>query len=133
MELAKRHDAKDLEVLATIVQAALDSKGQRVLALDCRNFFALADYFILVSGTSDRQVQGISNRIINALHPADLKPTLIEGFEKGHWVVLDYGNYIVHVLYEPTRELFQLEKLWHRAQTIPLQIDGRGNAKLEAA
>lgn len=99
-----------------IVDAALDVKGRDVTVLNVNGSFDLADYFVLVSGRSDRQVQGICNRVIEEMRELGIKPISVEGFDRGHWVLIDFGDVILHVFYEPLREHYDIEGLWARAK-----------------
>ncbi len=101
------------ELIADACQAA---KGLELEILDVRNLSDIADYFVVVSGRSDRQVQGIGNRVLEAAEKVGLEPISIEGFEKGHWILIDFGELVVHVFYEPVRAHYDLESLWSRSR-----------------
>ena len=74
-----------------------------------------------MSGRSDRQVQGISNRIATTLsEECKISPSSRDGFEEGHWVLMDYGDVIVHIFYEPTRDHYDLERLWKDAVRVEI-------------
>ena len=82
--------------------------------------FDLSDYFIIASGRSDRQVQGISNKVLDAIQKLGLEVVSIEGMEEGQWVLIDLGDIVVHVFYEATREYYDFDSLWARAERIKL-------------
>jgi ribosome-associated protein len=84
----------------------------------------IADNFIVVSGRSDRHVIGIANRAIDAAAERGISPSTIEGLEKGHWVLLDFGDVVLHVFYEPLRAHYNLENLWAEARRIDLRQIG---------
>ena len=107
-----------LSVAKRIVQACEDVKGQDVVVLDVASISDFADYFIVASGRSDRQVQGITNRIIEDLAKHHVRPLSVEGYEDGQWVLIDCGDVVVHVFYEPIREAYDLESLWMRARRL---------------
>lgn len=109
------------ELAAKIVQACEDTKGQDVLVLDTSGRSDLANYFVIVSGRSDRQVQGIAHRINAMLEENGQEPLSIEGLDQGHWVLLDCEDVVVHVFYEPVRAKYDLEGLWHRAKRVDSQ------------
>ena len=106
------------EIVRKAVEACLEAKGELIRVLDVSRVFDLADYFLIVSGRSDRQVQGISNRIAATLEEYGRKPESIEGYDEGHWILMDFGELIVHVFYESTRTLYDLDGLWVKAKEI---------------
>ena len=110
--------AESLLVAKQIVQACEDVKGHEVVVLDVASISDIADYFILASGRSDRQVQGITNRVIEELAKQGTRPLSVEGYEDGQWVLIDCGDVVAHVFYEPMRELYDLESLWMRARKL---------------
>lgn len=110
--------AESLSVAKHIVQACEDVKGQEVVVLDVASISDIADYFIVASGRSDRQVQGITNRVIEELAKQGVRPLSVEGYEDGQWVLIDCGEVVAHVFYEPVRELYDLESLWMRARKL---------------
>lgn len=109
-------DAK--AILEATVEFAAEAKGKDILALDVSTLSDLAKYFVIVSGRSDRQVQGLCNRIIEGLEERGATPNAIEGLDKGHWVVLDFDEVIVHVFYEPMRAHYDIESLWAKASRL---------------
>lgn len=103
-----------------VASACQDAKGIDVAVYDVSKITDLAERFIIVSGRSDRHVQGIVNRILKDLQDKNSKPDAIEGFEKAHWVVIDFANTIIHVFYEPVRSHYDLESLWHSGKKLNL-------------
>jgi len=101
-------------------EAALEKKGIDPLVLDLREHSQMADYFLIVSGRSDTQARAIADSIGEALRHEGLYPISVEGTRTGHWILLDYGDFLVHVFYGPTRETYGLERLWARATERPL-------------
>ena len=104
------------DLVKEIVDASIEAKGNNIVVLNMESFSDITDRFIVISGRSDRQVQGISNRIYDTLLDVGQKPVAIEGLDRGQWVVLDYGSVIVHVFYEATREVYNLEGFWGKAK-----------------
>ena len=98
-----------------VVAACMDAKGKDVVSLNVAKDFGLADYFVIASGRSDRQVQGIANKIIDELSSRGIDPLHVEGFDAGHWIILDYGDVVAHIFYEAAREQFDLEGLWFKS------------------
>lgn len=112
--------AKEIAELAVVY--ALDKKGFELKLLDVRQLSSLTDYLLLVSGRSDRQVQAIAENIkVEFKREHDLLPLAIEGMRQGRWVLLDYGEIMVHVFQPDVREFYDLEGLWSEAPEIELQ------------
>jgi ribosome-associated protein len=112
-----------LALASSIIQACLDSKGSDLEVLDVSTAFGLADYFVIVSGRSDRHVQGLVNRVLNALEDEGHDVQSIEGYENGHWVVVDCGDVVLHAFYEPVRESYDIESHWAQAPRMALNED----------
>ena len=100
------------------VQAILGRKAESVVVLDVRDLTSIADYFIICSGRSNRQVSAIADHIKIFLKKHSIKPLSIEGLKEGLWVLMDYGHVIIHVFYEETRSFYDLEGLWVDAKRI---------------
>lgn len=101
-------------------RAALDHKAIDLVILSIQNLASFADYFVICSGNSDRQVQAIASHIEEKLAKEGLQPLGIEGKREGRWVLLDYGEVVVHVFYQPVREFYDLERLWADAPRVIL-------------
>jgi ribosome-associated protein len=114
-------DGKDKALLC--VQQALDHKAQDLVLLDVRGISSFADYFLICSGRSSRQVQGIAERMEDALRDLGIRPLGVEGRREGHWVLMDYGDVIVHVFYGPIRDVYDLESLWSEAVRVDLTAE----------
>jgi len=110
--------------------AALKKKAFDLLVLDISESSSFADYFILCSGNSNRQVQAIASSIELDLKKQGIYPLGIEGFNEGTWILLDYDEVIIHVFYQPVREFYELERLWADAPKIPFPV---GNGKEESS
>jgi len=104
--------------LDVYVKSALEKKVIGLVVLDVRGLTSIADYFIICSGLSNRQVRAVAESIQVDLKKKGIKPLSVEGQKEGHWVVMDYGHVIIHVFYEPVRALFDLESLWIDAKRI---------------
>ena len=94
---------------------ALDRKACDLVVLDVHDHTSIADYFIVCSGRSDRQVQSIAQGIEENAADAGIKPFAVEGTQRGHWALLDFSDVIVHIFYEPLREFYDLDGLWGHA------------------
>ncbi len=104
------------------VDFALDKKGLNLKLFDVRELSSLTDYLLLVSGRSDRQVQAIAEHIKTEFkHQYQAMPLAIEGMDQGRWVLLDYGDIMVHVFQQPVREFYDLEGLWSEAPEVALE------------
>ena len=104
--------------LDVYVKAALEKKVIGLVVLDVRGLTSIADYFIICSGLSNRQVRAVAESIQVDLKKKGIKPLSVEGQKEGHWVVMDYGHVIIHIFYEPVRTLYNLESLWIDAKRI---------------
>lgn len=98
--------------------AADSFKAQEIVILDVSRLSSFADYFLICSAKSSRQVQGIVDRLEMSLRQAGIRPLGVEGRPEGHWVLMDYGDVIIHVFYEPVRHFYDLESLWSEAERI---------------
>jgi ribosome-associated protein len=108
------------KIASAVINACVEAKGRDISVLDVSKIFSLSDYFVIVSGRSDRQVQGITNKILTCLEESGLTPFSVEGEEKAHWVLLDYGEVVVHVFYEPVRVFYDLDSLWSHSRKVDL-------------
>lgn len=118
--VVKASKYESLAVSKQIVQACEEVKATEVVVLDVASVSDFADYFIVASGRSDRQVQGITNRVIEELAKVGVRPLSVEGYEDGQWVLIDCGDVVAHVFYEPVRSEYDLEGLWMRARKLDL-------------
>ncbi|MEW6002322.1 MAG: ribosome silencing factor [Nitrospirota bacterium] len=105
-------------------RATIDKKAKDVLILDLKNLTPIADYFIICSGESTTHVKAIAERVEEIFTKAGINPLGIEGLDYSHWVLMDYGDVIVHIFEEETRKFYELEKLWIDAKRIPLSEMG---------
>ena len=107
----------------------LDKKATQVRVLDVRPLSSLTDFLVLASGSSDRQVQACGEAVHQGLKKQhDLLPLGIEGMQEGRWVLLDYGDVMVHVFHEPVRQFYDLDGLWGDAREVPLPDEEQSTA-----
>jgi ribosome-associated protein len=106
--------------LAIAARAASDKLGENLVALDVSVPFALAEVFMMVSAKNDRQVLAISDAIEEALQKVGVKPRFTEGREAARWILLDFGDLVVHVMHETEREFYSLERLWRDCPVVPV-------------
>lgn len=107
-----------LEKSDLIREAADDMKAERIELLDVRKKTSIADYFLVCSGTSDRHVDAIAERVSEKLRDKEIKPFRSEG-ERSGWILQDYGDVIFHVMKEEQRQFYDLEALWESIQPNP--------------
>jgi ribosome-associated protein len=100
-------------------------KAIDVLLLDVSRYSSFADYFIICSGKSSRQVQGLADNLESELRDVGIRPLGIEGRQEGQWVLMDYGDLIVHIFYEPVRRFYDLESLWSEAKRVRFESHSR--------
>ena len=103
-----------------LTRLALEKKAYDLVVLDVHALTSMADYFILCSGRSDRQVQSIAQGLEENAADDGVKPYAVEGTQRGHWVLMDFSDVIVHVFYEPVREFYDLDGLWGHAPRAAL-------------
>jgi len=103
----------------TAARAAADKKGVATVVLDVGPLLAITDAFVITSGTNDRQVRTIAEEVEAKVKQAGLGvPLRIEGLDDARWVLLDYGDVVVHVFLEEARHYYDLERLWSYANRI---------------
>jgi ribosome-associated protein len=111
------------ERLLLCINASLKRKAKNLTILNIKELSSFADYFIICSGTSDRQVQSIAASIHENLKNYGIVPLGIEGENIGKWVLMDYEDVIIHVFYEPIREFYDIERLWPDAPRMDVGDD----------
>ena len=100
------------------VQAADSKKASCIRLLDLRAVSTFADYFVICSGTNSRQIQAISDEVHKQLKQAGESPMSVEGYDNAEWVLMDYGDFLVHVFSEKARSYYDLERLWRDAKAV---------------
>jgi ribosome-associated protein len=115
---APASDRAPLELARRIVELAEDKKAADIVLLDLTGLTTLADYFVICSGGSERQLDAIADGIMSTLRDERIKPIGREGVPASHWVLLDYGSVIVHIFTPPERDYYGLEKHWSGAKTV---------------
>jgi ribosome-associated protein len=104
--------------LKLATQAALDKKAVDLVVLDLRKASSFTDFFVICTGQSVRQVHAIADGVRDALRKQGVRPALVEGYERGEWVLIDFFDFIVHVFTPATRDFYGLERLWGDAERI---------------
>lgn len=106
--------------LKIAAQAASDKLAENLVALDVSIPFALAEVFLICSAKNDRQVLAISDAIEDEMRKAGFKLRFAEGKEAARWILLDFGDLVVHVMHESEREFYSLERLWRDCPLVPV-------------
>ena len=116
---AGKHPAVDAKppLQAIVIAALADMKALEVKVLDVRGLTDIADYMVMASGTSDRHVRSVAQRVVERAKEAGFRPHGVEGQQDGDWVLIDLNEMIVHVMLPRVREFYGLEKLWDMTAT----------------
>lgn len=123
-----RAEAKPTPILDTesrvreAVSAADDRKAVDLKVLHLAKVSDFTDYFMICSGTSERQVQAIADAVQERLREEGVRPLHVEGFNRAQWVLLDYGDFVVHVFQEEPRRFYSLERLWGDAPDMTAEF-----------
>ena len=122
-------DAEQLEerVLAAL-HAAAEKKAIEPVVLDLREIASFTDYFLIVSGANERQVQAISDEVVETLKKAGTPVMRTEGYKTAEWILLDYGDFVVHIFNEKARSFYDLERLWRESKRVSLPPEYSGGA-----
>jgi ribosome-associated protein len=104
------------------VAAAEDRKAIDLQVLRLQEVSDFTDFFLICSGTSERQVQAIADAIDETLRKGRVRPLHVEGYNRGNWVLLDYGDFVAHIFQEETRRFYSLERLWGDAPDVTAQF-----------
>lgn len=112
-----------LEWARIAAQASAELKATTIAAIDVSERLVLTEVFLVVSGSSDRQVRSLVDAIDEALLKAGVRRKRREGFDEGHWVLVDYGDLVVHVQQDEDREFYALERLWADCPSIGLSVE----------
>jgi ribosome-associated protein len=116
MSDAKQND----DFLKPYIAALSERKGEDVMVLDVRGLTSYTDAFIIASGRSTRQVAAIGQHIETEMKKQGVKAFCVDGLEEGRWVLLDYGDVIIHVFYDEVRRFYNLEGLWADARRVDI-------------
>jgi ribosome-associated protein len=117
------------ERLLLALHAAAEKKAHDLVVLDLREVASFTDYFVIASGTNVRQVQAVADEVQEQLRKRlGVKPARVEGYNSAEWVLLDYGDFILHVFEEKSRRFYDLERLWRDAARVAVPADVSGEA-----
>ncbi len=101
-----------------IVEILADGKAQDTILMDVSAITVIADFFVITTGSTDRQVRALANRVVEELETHGIEPQRMEGLTDARWVVLDFGDIFVHIFTPADRRFYNLEDLWSRGVTI---------------
>ncbi len=116
-----------MEKVKEIASEVIGNKGEDVVILDVKGLSSLADYFIISHGLSTRHVQGMADKMRRALRKKGIRCVGLEGEKEGKWILMDYGDVVVHLFYGPVREFYDLEGLWSQAPRMDVEINQDAN------
>ena len=106
------------KAIQVAIDAAHDRKATGVVVLDLKKAGAFTDYFVLCSAANPRQVQAIADAVEQALKAQKQRPSLVEGYARAEWVLLDYFDFVVHIFSKQARDFYGLDRLWGSATRI---------------
>ena len=109
------------EAVMIAARAANDKKAADIALLDLREIASFTEFFLICTGSNPRQVQAISNAVEEELRKVRKRPLHIEGYSSAEWILLDYGDFIVHVFSAASRRFYDLERLWRDAKRIEIK------------
>ncbi len=125
---AKTSEELDKRILGAL-EAANDKKALDLVVLDLREIATFTDFFVIASGNNERQVQAISDGVFEKLKKSGTAAARVEGYKNAEWILLDYGDFIVHVFSDKARKFYELERLWRESKriTLPHEFGGQAN------
>ena len=109
------------------LQAAGEKKALDLTVLDLREIASFTDFFIIATGTNRRQVQAISDEVVEQLKRSGTRAARVEGYQNAEWILVDYGDFVVHVFDEKARRFYDLERLWREARRVDVSPEQFGS------
>jgi ribosome-associated protein len=106
------------KAVAAAIEAARDKKATGMVVLDLKKVGAFTDYFVICSASNPRQVQAIADAVEDALKTQKQRPSLVEGYARAEWILLDYFDFVIHVFSKHARDFYGLDRLWGSATRI---------------
>ena len=108
------------EVIEISVKALDSKRAENIRVIGIRDLTVIADYFVIANGTSTTQTKALADEVEYQLKEKGRTPQRIEGYQGANWIVLDYGDVVVHVFYKETRQFYDLERLWSDGENIDI-------------
>jgi ribosome-associated protein len=121
--LTPKPAAADKSNWKTALEGAASRKAFQIKVLDLREVTTFTDYFVICSVSNPRQGAAVSDEIEKALKALGDPPVSIEGYDKGEWILMDFGDFLVHIFLESARSFYDLERLWRHAKIIHAEVD----------
>ena len=115
------------ERIRRALSAALEKKALDLTVLDLRGIASFTDFFLITTGTNRRQCQAISDEVVEQLKRRGTRAARVEGFQTAEWILVDYGDFVVHVFDEKARRFYDLERLWREARRLDVSPDKLGS------
>lgn len=112
------------EKIVLAKRAAESKKAFDLVILDLRGLFPFSDYWLICSGSSAIQTKAVAEEVLKEMEECQLRPSHLEGMEEGEWILIDYGDLMIHIFREGERLFYQLERLWHRAPLLYSEKEG---------
>jgi ribosome-associated protein len=113
-----------MEAWQVAVEAAQAKKAEDISVLDLQPVASFTNFFVICHGLNTRQNQAISDEVERQLKGEGLRPVSVEGYQHGEWILMDYGDFIVHIFSRRARDYYDLERLWRTARRVDLQEAG---------
>jgi len=113
------------ERICAALHAASEKKAIEPVVLDLREIASFTDYFVIVGGQNERQVQAISDEIYEQLKKAGETAARVEGYKTAEWILLDFGDFVIHVFEQKARKFYDLERLWRESKRVELPAEFR--------
>jgi ribosome-associated protein len=117
---AELQDEVEIPSWLTAVRAAESKKAQDIKVLDLREVTGISDFFVICTGSNSRQNQAISDEIYMAMKSRGEIPANVEGYTNAEWVLVDYGDVLVHIFLDKTRKYYDLERLWRHGKNVEI-------------
>ena len=113
------------ELYDSIIHALEDKKAKDLKVIDIHKLTTIAHYFVICSGTSTTHIKTLADEVEEKLKEKEVRPLHREGYNSARWILLDYGDIVVHIFHEEDREFYNLERLWQDGRAIPPRSEER--------
>lgn len=111
-----------MEKVTRVAQALYDKKAKDIEVLDISEVTSIAEYFVICTCTSTTQVKACADEVEEKMDELEIRPSHLEGYSGGNWILMDYGDIVVHIMTEETHEFYSLERLWSDAKTVKVEL-----------
>ncbi len=110
--------------IALCINAVVDKQASNIVLLDLKGISTITDSFLICSGSSIRQVQAIADAVDEKMSGQGVEPEGVEGYSQARWILMDYGDLVVHIFHEETRSFYEIERLWAKAPALEISAVG---------